>query len=145
MLMEAIAGDIDYQRKLRSDFGKRRLHPSTEIRIWEYAIGKPKEQIEMSASVTMNQRLAAERDMLRQLDLKQLEALAAESQAMIDRAFAAALAKPGSADRIDVPAALTVGPREIECATSDENGIDEVAPAASKSPCENRARKDGHE
>ena len=103
MLMGAMAGDIDYQRKLSQDFRKRRLHPSTESRIWEYAIGRPKEQIEMSANVTTNERLAAERDMLRQLDLKQLEALAGESQAMIDRAFAAAR-RLGKRDIVDFPA-----------------------------------------
>jgi hypothetical protein len=129
MLMGAMAGDIDYQRKLREDFRKRRLHPSTEIRIWEYTIGRPKEQIEMSVNVTMNERLAAERAMLRQLDLKQLEALAAESQAMIDRAFAAALAKPGIADSLDVPAPLSVRPIETTSSADDENASDEVAPA----------------
>jgi Resolvase, N terminal domain len=76
MLMGALVGDIDYQCKLRSDFRKWRLYPSTAIRLWEYTIGKPKEQIEMSANVTMNERLAAER-VLRLLDLRQLEALAA--------------------------------------------------------------------
>ena len=102
MLMGAMAGDIDYQRKLRSDFTRRRLHPTTELRVWEYVLGRPTEQIELSANVTTNQRLTLERDMLRQLDLAQLEALAAESQGMIDRAFAAVLAKPGIPDRIGV-------------------------------------------
>jgi len=134
MLMGAMAGDIDYQRKLRSDFSRRRLHPSTELRVWEYAIGKPKEQIEMSANVTMNERLAIERDMLRRLDLKQLEALAAESQAMIDRAFAAARPDAGIPDSSDVSSPLTMSPREIASANNDGNALDELASAPSNPP-----------
>lgn len=129
VLMGAMAGDIDYQRKLTHDFRKRRLHPSTEIKIWEYALGRPKEQLELSANVTMNEQMEAERKMLRQLDLKQLEALAAESQALMDRAFAAALAKPGIPDTIDVPAPLTVSPREAAYTKDDENGGGEAVTA----------------
>jgi len=40
----------------------------------------------------MDARFAAEREALRGLDLEQLEALAAESQALIDRAIAMAKA-----------------------------------------------------
>jgi hypothetical protein len=127
MLMGAMAGDIDYQRKLRSDFRKRRLHPATELRVWEYAIGRPTEKIELSANVTTNQRLAAERDMLRQLDLKQLEALAAESQAMIDRALAAALMTPAARVTIDI----APSPKRTESNTVPESSGDKVACSAS--------------
>jgi hypothetical protein len=113
MLMGALVGDIDYQRKFQADFRKRRLHPSIEARVWEYAIGRPTEQIALSANVTLKERLAADRDMLRQLDLEQLEALAAESQALVDHAFAAALAKHGNPDRIDVAATRQVASASV--------------------------------
>jgi len=92
-LMGALAGDVDYQHKLRQAFVKRRLHPTTEMRVWEYVVGKPKEQIEMSASLSMDARLAAERELFSQLDIEQLEELAAESQALVDRARAMVLAQ----------------------------------------------------
>lgn len=92
-LMAAAAGDLCYQKKFRDAFVRRRLHPSTEIKVWEYAIGRPKEQIEMTANVTMNERLAAEREVLSKLSLPQLEELATASQALVDRAFAMARGK----------------------------------------------------
>ncbi len=58
-LMAALAGDVFYQEKLREDFRRRRVHPAVELRVWEYAVGSPKQQIEVSADVTMNERLAA--------------------------------------------------------------------------------------
>jgi hypothetical protein len=126
MLMGALAGDIDYQRKLSQDFRKRRLHASTEIRIWEYTIGRPKDEIALSANVTMNERLAAERDMLNQLDLKQLEALALESQRMMDRAFAGARAKVGIPDGTDVPSLLTMSRRETASTKNDDRVSDDA-------------------
>jgi len=92
-LITALLNDVDYQHRLRDDFRKRRVHPSTEVRVWEYIVGKPKEKIEVSADVTMNEKLATERELLRQLDLWQLEALAAESQALMDKALAMAKAQ----------------------------------------------------
>jgi hypothetical protein len=92
-LMAALLSDVDYQHRLREDFRKRRVHPSTEVRVWEYIVGKPKETIEVSADVTMNEKLAEERELLRQLDLSQLEALAAESQALMDKGLAMARAQ----------------------------------------------------
>ena len=93
-LMAALLDDVDYQYRLREDFSERRVHPSARRR-WcgPTSIGKPKEKIEMSADVTMNERLAAERELLRQLNLPELEALAAESQALMDKALAMAQAE----------------------------------------------------
>ena len=117
MLMGAMAGDIDYQRKLSQDFRKRRLHPSTEIRIWEYAVGRPKEQLELSANVTMNERMEAERKLLQRLDLRELEQLAAESQALLDRAVAVAQ------ERLGIRASITVvAPQPIARAIGTESG-----------------------
>jgi hypothetical protein len=89
-LMAALLDDVEYQHRLRDDFRKRRVHPSTEVRVWEYIVGKPKETIEVSADVTMNEKLAEERELLRKLSLPELEALAAESQALVDKALAMA-------------------------------------------------------
>jgi hypothetical protein len=86
-LMAALVDDIEYQHKLREDFSHRRIHPSIEALVWAYVVGKPKEKLEVIAEVTMNEKLAAERELLRQLSLPELEALAAESQALMDRAL----------------------------------------------------------
>jgi hypothetical protein len=92
-LMAALSGDVFYQQKLQDDFRKRRVHPSVEVRVWEYAIGRPKEHIELSAEVSMKQRLDAERERLRWLDVGQLQALLAESEALFERAIAQANAQ----------------------------------------------------
>src|SRR5262245_30915444 len=78
-LMTALAGDVDYQQRFRRAFVKRRLHPSTEMRVWEYVVGKPKEQIEMSAKLSMDARIEAERELFSRLSIEQMEELAAES------------------------------------------------------------------
>jgi hypothetical protein len=57
--------DIDYQTRLRRDFVRRRVHPSIESMVWAYHLGKPKEQVEMTGKFTMNQRLEAERQLIR--------------------------------------------------------------------------------
>ena len=107
-LMAALVDDVDYQSRLREDFRRRRVHPSTEALVWAYAVGKPKEQIEMSAKVTMNESLAAERELL--LDLPTLEALAAERQALMDKAIAMA-----QAQRVKRAAATS------DCAADDDS------------------------
>ena len=118
-LMGALAGDVDYQKKLRHAFVKRRLHPATEMRVWEYVAGKPKEQIEMSATLSMDARLAAERELFAQLDITQLEELAAESQALVDRA--AALVR---AQRVRPASATLLGVVVTEDKTSDSRSGD---------------------
>lgn len=89
-LMAVLVNDLDYQSRLREDFIKRRVHPSTEALVWSYAVGRPMERIEVSTNLSMDAKFAAEREQLKKLDLKQLEALAAESQALIDRTIAMA-------------------------------------------------------
>ena len=101
-LMGALAGDVDYQERFSRAFRRRRLHPSTEKRVWEYAIGKPKEQIEMSATLSMDARLAAERELFARWTSTQLEELAAESQALVDRAAAHGAGAARAARRRDV-------------------------------------------
>lgn len=129
-LMGILAGDIEYQERFSRAFRQRRLHPSTEQRVWEYAIGKPKEQIEMSAKLSMDARLAAERELFAQLDITQLEALAAESQALVDKALAMVQAqRPQPAGAMLPRAALNEGTTTdhvIDARADTHLGVDEV-------------------
>jgi len=130
-LMGALAGDVAYQHKLRQAFVKRRLHPTTEMRVWEYVVGKPKEQIEMSAKLSMDARLAAEREIFSQLDVERLEELAAESQALVDRALAMVEAQraPGGAVLPGVVVkANTINDAQIELVNT-QVGTDDVRAA----------------
>jgi hypothetical protein len=62
--------------------------------VWAYHLGKPKEQVEMTGKFTMNQRLEAERQLIRStLDPSELELLAEQSQRLLDDALARARAK----------------------------------------------------
>lgn len=84
----------EYQYRLKRDFTRRHLHPSIEALVWAYHLGKPKESLELSGSLDVTQKLVAERDLIRStLDISELEALAAESQAAMDRAIAMAQAR----------------------------------------------------
>ena len=81
--MAALASDVSYQQKFREDFIKRRVHPTTEALVWAYAIGRPKDQIEMSAKVSMDDRLAADRELFARLSVEEMAEIAAESEALI--------------------------------------------------------------
>lgn len=86
--------DVNYQYRLRKDFAMRRVHPSIEALVWAYGIGKPKETLELSGQLDVSARLTAERELIRNtLDLSELEGLAAQSQAVLDAAIAAAKAR----------------------------------------------------
>lgn len=93
-LFANVVHDPEYQYRLKRDFTRRHLHPSIEALVWAYLLGKPKESLELSGQVDVSQKLAAEREIIRAtFDLTELEALAAESQAMLDRAMEAAKAR----------------------------------------------------
>ena len=99
-LASELMNDVEYQYRFRRDFTRRRVHPSIETLIWHYVAGKPKESIQMTGSMGFSERLEAERQLFSQLDVKQLEVLAAESQALVDRAMAMVKANaltPGAA------------------------------------------------
>ena len=85
--MGALAGDVDYRERFSSAFRRRRLHPSTEMRVWDYVVGKPAERVQLSADVTTSQKLDQERELFRKLSIDQLEMLAAESQALVNKAI----------------------------------------------------------
>ena len=63
------------------------MHPSIETLIWHYVAGKPKDSIQMTGSIEFSERLEAERELFAKLDVQQLEVLAAESQALVDKAM----------------------------------------------------------
>lgn len=133
-LMNSLVADVHYQERLRLAFARRRLHPSTELRIWEYSIGKPK--IEMSAQLSIDARLAAEREALQQLDLSELEKLAAESQALIDRAVAAAQeqARVGVRGIVAAPCLQVVPPVRRIGTVASESAKDHPRPVSGESP-----------
>jgi hypothetical protein len=87
-LMTGLVHDVDYQCRLRQDFRRRRIHPTIEALVWAHTVGKPTERVQLSADVTMNQKLDQERELFSKLSVEQLEELAAESQGLVDRAMA---------------------------------------------------------
>ena len=56
-LISSLCHDTDYQKRLREDFRRRRVHPAVETLIWSPVIGKPTERVQLSADVTMSQKL----------------------------------------------------------------------------------------
>jgi hypothetical protein len=72
------------------------VHPAIESLAWGHVIGKPADQLRLSADVTMNQKLDQERELSNRLSVEQLESLASESQALLDRAMEMARANAGT-------------------------------------------------
>ena len=104
-LCSDLVHDVRYQARLLHDFIRRRVHPSVEQMLWHYAIGRPEQRIELRGGLTVNQRLIAEREFIRaNLDLEALEALAAESQALIDRAVETARGEAAMGEVIEAVA-----------------------------------------
>jgi hypothetical protein len=94
-LVTEMVNNAAYQARLRRDFALRKLHPTIEALVWAYAIGKPRQDINLSGSVDVTAKWEAEKAILLQLDVAELEALQADSQALIDRARALAEARNG--------------------------------------------------
>jgi hypothetical protein len=90
-LVAQMVGDPFYQHQLRRDFRKRKVHPTIEALVWAYHLGKPATVLELTGNLELSQRFEDERQKLRSLGLAELEALAAESQALVDRAFERAM------------------------------------------------------
>jgi hypothetical protein len=101
-LMTSLCNDPNYQFRLRSDFRRRRVHPAIESLVWAHTIGKPPDRLQLSADVTMSQKYERERELFLQLPVEQLEALATESQALVDKAFAMARAHGAKLDAATV-------------------------------------------
>ena len=105
MLVSELLTNENYQHKLRRDFTRRKVHPAIESMLWSYHLGKPAQPIEMSGGLALdvNARIAEERRVFAQLDITDLEQLAAESQALVNRAFALAkVAEGGHATPQDI-------------------------------------------
>ena len=125
-LMGALAGDVDYQERLSSAFRRRRLHPSTEMRVWDYVVGKPPERVQVSADVTMNEKLDQERELFARLSIEDLEELARDNEQLLAKART-------MAQRQRLPpaeATLTNAPIDgVECTTGEsaENTGDDDA------------------
>jgi hypothetical protein len=89
-LASQLVSDVVYQARLRRDFRIRRVHPTIESLIWAYHLGKPAQPVTVSGSMALdiNAKLEEERRVFAALDLTDLEQLAAESQRLVDRAYA---------------------------------------------------------
>lgn len=87
VLVSELVADADYQAKLRRDFTKRRVHPTIENMVWAYSLGKPNQNINVTAAIDVTARLETERRAFAALDVADLERLAAESQALVDKAL----------------------------------------------------------
>jgi hypothetical protein len=86
-LCSELVTDVDYQQRLRRDFRNRRLHPTIESLVWAYHAGKPVQPVLMHGTLDTTSRLVEERNAFAQLDVADLEQLAAESQALVNRAL----------------------------------------------------------
>ena len=51
--------DPIYRRQLLKDLRARKLRPAVECMLWYYAKGKPKEMVEHSGTLTLQQELSA--------------------------------------------------------------------------------------
>jgi hypothetical protein len=51
--------------------------------VWAHTIGKPAERVQLSANVTMSQKLEEERELFSRLSIEEMEEVAAESEALI--------------------------------------------------------------
>ena len=49
-LVAQLMTDVTYQRKLRNDFRRRKVHPTIEALTWTYHLGKPTQSIAVSGS-----------------------------------------------------------------------------------------------
>lgn len=104
-LVGELLNDPRYQARLRRDFALRKLHPTIEGMVWAYHCGRPRQDVNFSGSVDLTARLEVERRAFLALDLPELEAIAAESQRLVDRALALASARVSSPtpQPIDIP------------------------------------------
>lgn len=102
VLVGQLVQDGEYQARLRRDFALRKLHPTIEAMVWAYHVGKPRETVTVNATVDINARIEEERRVFAALEIHDLEQLAAESQALVDRAVALAKVRSGGAAPQDV-------------------------------------------
>ena len=85
-LLTSLCHDVDYQYRLRADFRRRRVHPAIESFVWSHS-GKAR-----GAGPALRRRhdepeTRSGARPVQQLSLEQLEILAAESQALVNKAL----------------------------------------------------------
>jgi hypothetical protein len=133
-LMSSLCDDVDYQYRLRADFRRRRVHPTIEALVWGHVVGKPVDRVQLAADVTMTQKLKEERELFSQLSVEQLEELAAQSQALVDKALAMvrANALPPSAAADDV----VTGAQAEQAEQSTAGNIEVILEPKKSSPAE---------
>jgi len=85
-LMTSLCHDVDYQYRLRADFRRRRVHPAIESLVWAHTVGKPTERVQISADVTMKQKLDEERELFARLSIEELEELARDNERLLAKA-----------------------------------------------------------
>lgn len=101
-LVSELVNNAQYQWKLRHDFEVRKVHPTIEALIWTYHLGKPKQTVELNATVDVSARIEEERRVFAGLDVGDLEQLAAESQRLVDRAMALSRTRLGTSTPPDI-------------------------------------------
>lgn len=92
-LVSELVTNVNYQARLRRDFEQRKVHPTIESMLWAYYLGKPRQDVTVTATLDVTARIDEERRIFAALDVRDLEALAAESQATLDRAKALVAAR----------------------------------------------------
>ena len=69
---EQLVTDPIYRANLRERLLAGKVHPAVEMMIWHYTFGKPKEQLELSGSVTMRDvKLMSDSDLMAELQAQQ--------------------------------------------------------------------------
>jgi hypothetical protein len=114
-LVAELVNSPTYQQRLRRDFDARKVHPTIESMCWAYFLGKPRQDVQIAGSLALDidAKITEERRLYAQLDVRDLEQLAAESQALVDRAAALAKARAEAATPpvIDIPAEVSDIPK----------------------------------
>jgi hypothetical protein len=149
-LVSDLVTDLAYQHRLRRDFRARKVHPTIEALIWTYHLGKPRQTIDVNASVDVEvtAKLEEERRAFAVLDLAEMEALAAESQALVDKALTLSRTRIAAsmAQDVVVEALPDKGPPETlgNWAGSDNGSSVTSAEATSAEPITPDAATDTH-
>jgi hypothetical protein len=56
--------------------------------VWGHVTGKPADRLQLAANVTLDRKLDEERELFSRLSIQQMEEIAAESQALVDKVMA---------------------------------------------------------
>ena len=126
-LMSALAGDIDYQARFSRAFRRRTLAPQTEMRVWEYVVGKPAERVQLAADVTMHQQqLEEERQLFLRLSPEELQELADDNARLLEKARRMVQGLGPPANATGPPATDRAGIGEAAAAAPPGTDIDDT-------------------